>query len=1169
MLLTNKKTRSIFGGFVTLVFFLIIIPSFKIKLNACSGGGSNNYETYDCSTYANGVDYCEASHFTAHASCGPLWGYCAYCIENGQNCTSNGNGCNISGAGDGSGCGPGGIFSTGGCCTAVDGGWSDWSSCDASCGGGTRTRSCNNPAPSCGGADCVGKSSDDCNTQPCCTCTAPTEAPILNSPNQTFSNYNGSLTLTANSISSGAWGEECSNTGRSYSMCWGTNAADPCVSGNQTTSLSLPTNSVTLNTLGTYYWKYWAVNGCGIAGPNSAIGIVINSAMAKTCSLSTGSGLSLVGNVYVGVTNTPFDITLSGNANSSTQDRIRMIFEKTNYTVIPSYQTDITPITSQWTDGTTYNYQFTGSSLATTSNNVSGTTNINIGRSGNYYIHCDLPTDPSKCSGNPGCIVNGGGSACSGWPSCSGPANARGGDNLELCITNENCTKLCGQSRGCGLADCASTAAGIPDKVVLVSPNGTIGNPTNFAVATNSIILTMRSNSSLTDRYNYEVWPSTGSLKKVTDVVDGNGTVSVTIDVSTWDKTDTYRWRANAMNSDCAVEIGEWSDYGYFKFNSPPEFPSITPPPSPPPTWPPRSTPTPPISTPTPTTTSSITPTVTPPGFPTDTPTPTTVNVPTNTPIPTAPPTTPIPTVTPPGPTPPEIIGNNGPQLPDVFGRNHTCEVDSNQDRVFAHPSDPGTYVGGRVKFSVEVKDADGADDIASVQLRFNSQTHSMQLQSPVPLGTQISATLTLDFDSGDLTTSALPIELKADDKSGASTGWITTARLLKVWDCNVPLSGTMYDSTNEPNGAVCLTGTGFQIPASAMMNFMSVDLAQIRPPTSSSLSVVNPPGNVYPSTSATVFWGREYRITPNANLLATGVINRWIDMGNGYTPINCNVQEQVINTVVDPYTNSPKLSVDFSGIVNQEPWYQVKGGGVFSRSASVVGMVPITCYNDTSYPKCQSSITTDSISLGSQNNGLVAAPSVSNNTGCSLVLGTCKAGDPNNWWYETNVVNDNYNYQYFYDNYYVKQGLGTVFTGPKTLSQILAALPPGNQQIVFVNGNLTIDNDNQVGNGDFLMVIVSGNITISQSVNLTEGIFVSGGVITAEANTTTTIPLVINGMLYTSSGSNNDIKFVRGFVDKVQNDLNPSVVVNYQPRFLFSMPLGISKVITDWRIVK
>lgn len=64
---------------------------------------------------------------------------------------------------------------------SVDGGWTKWGSyspCSKTCGGGThfRERSCTNPRPANGGADCAGsaKETSDCNTQACPTTPPPT-----------------------------------------------------------------------------------------------------------------------------------------------------------------------------------------------------------------------------------------------------------------------------------------------------------------------------------------------------------------------------------------------------------------------------------------------------------------------------------------------------------------------------------------------------------------------------------------------------------------------------------------------------------------------------------------------------------------------------------------------------------------------------------------------------------------------------------------------------------------------------------------------------------------------------------------------------------------------------------------------------------------------------------
>lgn len=49
----------------------------------------------------------------------------------------------------------------------INGGWSPWSACSLTCGGGTQSRTCTNPTPANGGAACAGSATQACNTQAC------------------------------------------------------------------------------------------------------------------------------------------------------------------------------------------------------------------------------------------------------------------------------------------------------------------------------------------------------------------------------------------------------------------------------------------------------------------------------------------------------------------------------------------------------------------------------------------------------------------------------------------------------------------------------------------------------------------------------------------------------------------------------------------------------------------------------------------------------------------------------------------------------------------------------------------------------------------------------------------------------------------------------------------
>jgi hypothetical protein len=82
----------------------------------------------------------------------------------------------------------------------VAGGWSAFSACSATCGGGTQTRSCTAPAPSGGGAACTGDSSQACNTQ---SCTTPSSGGGGGDAGSGDSGSTGNAAGTSNSGSTG------------------------------------------------------------------------------------------------------------------------------------------------------------------------------------------------------------------------------------------------------------------------------------------------------------------------------------------------------------------------------------------------------------------------------------------------------------------------------------------------------------------------------------------------------------------------------------------------------------------------------------------------------------------------------------------------------------------------------------------------------------------------------------------------------------------------------------------------------------------------------------------------------------------------------------------------------------------------------------------------------
>lgn len=224
--------------------------------STCSG---SNVETQTCGvctpgeTAACGAGVCGG---TKTCQSDASWGACNY-PGSGTSC-NDGNSCTANDHCDGAG-------SCGGTPTSTNGGWSAWSGWSA-CSNGqqTRTRTCTNPAPACGGSNCSGSNLE---TQSCGACT----------PGQTRScgGTNGQCTGVESCTAAGQWSGSCNYASSNNASCSDGNS---CTTGDVCSNGSC--SGVSTGNPGTWSgWSSWSSCVAGVQtrtrtcqGSNNACG---------------------------------------------------------------------------------------------------------------------------------------------------------------------------------------------------------------------------------------------------------------------------------------------------------------------------------------------------------------------------------------------------------------------------------------------------------------------------------------------------------------------------------------------------------------------------------------------------------------------------------------------------------------------------------------------------------------------------------------------------------------------------------------------------------------------------------------------------------------------------------------------------------------------------------
>ena len=456
--------------------------------------------------------------------------------------------------------------------------------------------------------------------------------------------------------------------------------------------------------------------------------------------------------------------------------------------------------------------------------------------------------------------------------------------------------------------------------------------------------------------------------------------------------------------------------------------------------------------------------------------------------------------------------------------RNNICE------KAFTSSSN-----SRMINLVVTVSDTDGYTLINQVRVRWHGQV-SDDLTFVSGSENQATYSGTMNFSEAMNDGGTYPIEIEMVNSHGDSSGWVDSGRNLKVWNCQVTVSGTMYDSSAGRSCNVAFSNT---IPAG--VGFLSMNFADVSG-TNTVPMAVNSPN--YGSGNLT--WGRDYlplvnggtASNPEGDLQGTGRSTQIIDLGTGLT--SCPVATQFnLAEYVSAYSPSPQAKVNLSYLRNQEGWFQVAGAGIAAKKEIGSG-VPFTMTE---------SLRALTVAGSNSDNGLVSFSTFSNINGNNE---DSDYGRPNNWWVEENT-NDGtvYNYQYFYNNFLIKKEVGVTGT-------VWAGKP--SEGVYFVNGDLDIDSDFTLDPDKFFMVVVKGKIAVDTSVTNLDGVYVADKGIEILGNSEK--QLVINGILY----SRGKIRLARSYTDKNMNNNSPAIKINYNPGLIFNMPGKLMEVMSGWR---
>lgn len=454
----------------------------------------------------------------------------------------------------------------------------------------------------------------------------------------------------------------------------------------------------------------------------------------------------------------------------------------------------------------------------------------------------------------------------------------------------------------------------------------------------------------------------------------------------------------------------------------------------------------------------------------------------------------------------------------DANGRNNICETGFNDNKTSV--------------WTITATDAQGVADIKTIDFRFYSVARTYDFNEVTNPSGGV-ATFTADtgsFDPGTYSVQYLLTDQHSPDPG--TTGWVT-ARTFKVWDCQVDIvNGTIYNnSANQPCSSLNDSGFTTLIPPFPPANpsTQRFDLGY-GPKTTGDIKRNMDVNSPYFNSPDTLTWQNSYFLD-YINTQNEQFLGQFTTMKIGNSCVNYS-DYLIPSSHVSAYDDNPTLNIKYSAIMDQEAWYRVINGGIFSKT-NITNYVPVTCTVN-----CKTALS-----------GLIWSGDVNLSESDVGATFTAVLKRPVSYGYEALK----------YDIYGGKEVGTTISTESIVLWSGIKDNPTTNKGVIFIEGDLTIDT-NMVPSEPTLLV-VKGNIIIDEAVTQVTGMLFADNTIQASGKSNS--QLKITGSLYGKKG----VILNRTFTIKRTNNTTPAIEITYDPNLVFNLDPKLWYIYDNWRL--